>query len=78
MTLYADGADFAKDSQLIGYLITLLEHGLYVAIVTAAGYGSNNLAYEKRLTGLLEAIASSLLSNEAKERFLVFGIFCYF
>ena len=42
MTLYADGKDFAKDSQLVDLLITLLQHDKYVAIVTAAAYGTDN------------------------------------
>ncbi|KAJ3079818.1 hypothetical protein HK102_003493 [Quaeritorhiza haematococci] len=76
MTLYADGADFAKDSQLVDLLIGLLREDLYVAIVTAAGYGNDHARYEKRLSGLLEGIQKSDLSHEAQKRFFVLGGEC--
>lgn len=55
MTLYADGADFARDSKLVGLLLDLLRLGKKVAIVTAAGYPGNAARYEQRLSGLLQS-----------------------
>lgn len=72
MTLYADGADFARDSRLVELLGTLLRLGKKVAIVTAAGYPKDCKRYEQRLSGLLEsfreereecAIPAEYLSN---------------
>ena len=76
MTLYADGADFEKDSQLVSLLLKLLEAGLYVSIVTAAGYPNNPVRYEQRLSGLLHGLQDSSLTNEAKARFFVLGGEC--
>lgn len=73
MTLYADGADFAKDSQLVQLIIQLLGHGLYVAIVTAAGYPGDAERYEQRLSGLLDGFRTSAMSEEALGRFYVLG-----
>lgn len=74
MTLYADGKDFARDSELTYHLLDLLQHGKYVAIVTAAGYGSDYIAYEKRLSGLLSAMKDAThLTSDMKQRFLVMG-----
>lgn len=74
MTLYQDGQNFQKESELVNRLIQLLEHGLSVAIVTAAAYGNLAEGYEKRLSGLLDAIIESPLTQKAKDRFFVFGI----
>ncbi|KAJ3345828.1 IMP 5'-nucleotidase, partial [Kappamyces sp. JEL0680] len=68
MTLYADGADFEKDSELVELLCTLLRAGKKVAIVTAAGYPKDAARYEQRLSGLLlgfqeSGVAASLLQN---------------
>lgn len=77
MTLYADGADFAKDNALVGCLVKLLQLNLTVAIVTAAGYGVESERYEKRLSGLLQGIQDSLdLDHEQRGRFFVMGGEC--
>ncbi|KAI8918418.1 IMP-specific 5-nucleotidase [Powellomyces hirtus] len=76
MTLYADGADFARDSQLVKLIVHLLRHGLYVAIVTAAGYPGDAPKYEKRLSGLLDGFRASNLPGEALEKFYVLGGEC--
>ncbi|KAJ3024294.1 IMP 5'-nucleotidase [Thoreauomyces humboldtii] len=76
MTLYADGADFARDSQLVLLIVELLQHGLHVAIVTAAGYPRDAPRYEKRLSGLLDGFRGSGLPGEALERFYVLGGEC--
>ncbi|KAJ3096651.1 IMP 5'-nucleotidase [Phlyctochytrium planicorne] len=76
MTLYADGADFAADSVLVGLLVALLRLDIYVAIVTAAGYAGDAPRYEKRLSGLLEGIARSDLTPKQKGGFYVLGGEC--
>ncbi|KAJ3298727.1 IMP 5'-nucleotidase [Borealophlyctis nickersoniae] len=75
-TLYADGADFAQDSQLVTLLVRLLRHNLTVAIVTAAGYPGDASRYEQRLSGLLDGFRASQLSKEQLERFFVLGGEC--
>ncbi|KAJ3213816.1 IMP 5'-nucleotidase [Dinochytrium kinnereticum] len=76
MTLYADGADFAADSALVGSLVALLRADIYVAIVTAAGYAGDAPKYEKRLSGLLEGIKRSDLTPVQRSRFYVLGGEC--
>jgi IMP and pyridine-specific 5'-nucleotidase len=76
MTLYADGADFARDSKLVDLIITLLRFNLQVAIVTAAGYPGNPARYEQRLSGLLDGFKTSDLSPEQLSRFYVLGGEC--
>ncbi|KAI9100580.1 IMP-specific 5-nucleotidase [Phlyctochytrium arcticum] len=76
MTLYADGADFAADSHLVKLIIQLLRHGLYVALVTAAGYPKDAAKYEQRLQGLLAGFRSSQLPPADLSRFYVMGGEC--
>jgi IMP and pyridine-specific 5'-nucleotidase len=72
MTLYQDGANFKKGSELGRLLVGLLGFGLTVAIVTAAGYGEDNSRYEERLSGLIDDILESTgLDNTQKSRFYV-------
>ena len=77
-TLYSDGADFSHDSELVDLIISLLSHNVYVAVVTAAGYGHDNTRYEQRLRGLLDGIKSSSLSSSQKQNFYVMGGECNF
>ena len=49
-TLYSDGANFEENPQLANYLYLLLRHGVYVAIVTAAGYECQVEKYEFRIS----------------------------
>ncbi|KAI8826820.1 IMP-specific 5-nucleotidase [Fimicolochytrium jonesii] len=76
MTLYADGANFPPTSSLVRLLITLLHHGLHIAVVTAAGYPNSPAKYETRLAGLLTGFRSSSLPAAALERFYVMGGEC--
>lgn len=72
MTLYQDGRNFEKGSVLGGLMVGLLGFGLTVAIVTAAGYGEDNLRYEERLHGLISDILESKeLSDDQRSRFYV-------
>ncbi|KAI8910750.1 IMP-specific 5-nucleotidase [Entophlyctis helioformis] len=76
MTLYADGADFARDSQLVQLIVGLLRSRISVAIVTAAGYPGDAARYEKRLSGLLEGFQTLGLDAEAASQFYVLGGEC--
>jgi len=61
---------------MIGLIIALLEHGVHVAVVTAAGYPGDARAHERRMAGLLEAFAARGVSPAAQRRFLVMGGEC--
>mmetsp|Transcript_26481 Transcript_26481/g.103144 ORF Transcript_26481/g.103144 Transcript_26481/m.103144 type:complete len:405 (-) Transcript_26481:1695-2909(-) len=77
-TLYQDGGDFHPDSALVVHLISLLEKGVFVALVTAAGYENNPEKYESRLSGLLAGFKAHNLSQAAASRFFVLGGECNF
>ena len=66
VTLYNDGESLLPDNPVIGRIIRLLQRGIKVGIVTAAGYTDASRYYE-RLSGLLKAVKSAvadcLLSN---------------
>ena len=53
--------------------LQLLEAGVNVVLVTAAGYGYHVEKYEARLTGLLAYLVQEGVSAEAMERFYVMG-----
>lgn len=76
MVLDADGADFSHDSALVANLVALLRHDLFVAVVTAAGYGVTPYPYEKRLSGLLDGLRRADLTSDQLSRFYVLGLFC--
>ena len=75
-TLYDDGGNFSADSILCVLLCKLLEAGVNVVLVTAAGYGYQCEKYEARLTGLLEYLVQEEVAAEAMERFYVMGGEC--
>lgn len=56
----------------------LLDAGVYVALVTAAGYGLDAKRYEARIGVLLEYFSEAGLSDEAKGRFFVLGGECHY
>jgi IMP and pyridine-specific 5'-nucleotidase len=75
-TLYSDGANFEENPKLANYLYLLLRHGVFVAVVTAAGYGYVPEKYEFRLSGLLKYFAKRGLTPEECEHFYLFGGEC--
>eukprot|EP00041_Stephanoeca_diplocostata_P028624 m.823750 g.823750 ORF g.823750 m.823750 type:complete len:422 (+) comp23404_c0_seq1:107-1372(+) len=76
-TLYSDGKTF-EDEKLARYLCRLITEGVYVALVTAAGYGNNSEKYEARIQLLLDTFAALDLPEEARARFFVMGGECNF
>eukprot|EP00982_Pelagococcus_subviridis_P012374 31166-Pelagococcus_subviridis.AAC.9 len=75
-TLYADGKHFEEDNQMIDKIIQLMEVGVHVAIVTAAGYPGDAKKFEQRLRGLLDSFKSARLSADVRKRFHVMGGEC--
>ena len=73
VTLYDDGANLQKSAPIVKFITELLERGVYVAVVTAAGYKDPE-RYEERLKGLLEAFET--ISSEAVKRFYLVGGEC--
>lgn len=76
VTLYEDGKSLEADSPLVDYLVKLLSHNVYVAVVTAAGYPGQQGAesYEGRLKGLIATLqTTSKISESQKNNFLVMG-----
>lgn len=71
-TLYEDGKNFS--SPVLGRAIAaLLRRGLYVAVVTAAGYGYDAKKYMRRLGCLPEIFAQENLEADAARRFFLMG-----
>jgi IMP-specific 5'-nucleotidase len=75
-TLYTDGANFDSNPRLARYLLELLRNGVFVGVVTAAGYEYNVEKYEFRLSGLLNYFKAQGLTPEECERFVLFGGEC--
>ena len=75
-TLYSDGANFESNPQLANYMHLLLQHGVTVAVVTAAGYEYNIEKYEFRLSGLLAYFRDKNLPPDDCARFYLFGGEC--
>lgn len=73
LTLYDDGESLKPDNPAIPRILRLLKKGVYIGIVTAAGYTESS-KYYGRLYGLLDAVqASSDLSPAQKKNLVVVG-----
>jgi hypothetical protein len=75
-TLYADGAHMQHDNEMIALIIRLLQLGVDVAIVTAAGYPGDAARFEQRVHGLLAAFAARKLPRSVTDRFHIMGGEC--
>jgi len=75
-TLFDDGHNLEKGSSILEPLMQLMEKGIYVAIVTAAGYPANPKKYEERFGALLQEFKSRKYGPEILQRFLVIGGEC--
>jgi len=74
-TLYSDGGNFSH-VPLAATICLLMENGVKVVLITAAGYGWDGAAYETRVRGLLDLFLSNGLSEEVMARFFVLGGEC--
>ncbi|KAF8246266.1 IMP-specific 5-nucleotidase [Wilcoxina mikolae CBS 423.85] len=73
VTLYDDGQCLIPTNPVIEKILWLLERGLCIGIVTAAGY-TDGARYKERLWGLLERIRDSeRLSDAQKKNLIVLG-----
>ncbi|KAG0626727.1 hypothetical protein M758_2G146800 [Ceratodon purpureus] len=75
-TIYADGHHIEGDNKMIAHIIKLMQQGVQVAIVTAAGYPGNAAKFEDRLAGLLEAFKRFRLPPAITRLFHVMGGEC--
>lgn len=77
VTLYEDGKSLDENSSVVHRLIKLLSLGLYVGVVTAAGYPKQSGAekYYERFKGLIDYLNNEncTLTTHQKENFLVMG-----
>ena len=76
-TLYSDGGNFGDNVPLARTIGSLLQQGVYVILITAAGYGLEAPRYEQRVQGLLDFLKAEL-EAEAMQRFFVLGGECNF
>ena len=73
VTLYDDGDVLTPENPVLPRILVLLESGVKVGIVTAAGYTQAERYYE-RLYGLLDAVsASTSLTAENRENLIIMG-----
>jgi len=75
-TLYDHGMDLEVGSWVVDALATLMEAGIYVAVVTAAGYPGKPDRYAARFRGLLEHLKAKGAPPDVTDRFLVVGGEC--
>ncbi|DAZ96401.1 TPA: hypothetical protein N0F65_012482 [Lagenidium giganteum] len=73
-TIYEDGGTISANSGMVSIIVQLLQRGLVVSLVTAAGYPNGAAKYEQRLRGILEGLEP--LTTEERARFLVMGGEC--
>lgn len=64
------------DNEMITLIIRLLQLGVDVAIVTAAGYPGDAARFEQRVHGLLAAFAARKLPRSVTDRFHIMGGEC--
>lgn len=77
VTLYDDGENLEKDSPQIQRILALLERGIAIGIVTAAGYPDpSGKEYLVRFGELIAAVLESDLSVEYKANLLIMGGEC--
>ena len=75
-TLYEHGMDLEADDWIVQALITLMEAGLYVAVVTAAGYPGKPERYEARFKGMLARMQERGCPAEVTDKFYCVGGEC--
>lgn len=80
VTLYPDGSNLLQENPVIDHILGLLQRGIYVGIVTAAGYSAKSgEMYMERLGGLLQRVCEcEFLTSEQKNNVTVMGGECNF
>ncbi|EQC29746.1 hypothetical protein SDRG_12518 [Saprolegnia diclina VS20] len=73
-TIYEDGGTISASSEMVQVIVGLLQKGIVVSLVTAAGYPNEPARYEARLHGILEVLAG--LTPAERSRFHVMGGEC--
>lgn len=78
VTLYDDGSSLSPGDPIVACLVALIRRGIYVGIVTAAGYPDpSGEMYLQRLHGLIEAlIHDPTLTQELKSNLFIMGGEC--
>jgi len=73
VTLYDDGQCLIPTNPVIPRILQLMQKGLCIGIVTAAGY-TDSVRYMERLHGLLDAIKNSKdLTEDQKSNLIILG-----
>jgi len=75
-TLYEHGMDLETGDWIVEALLQLLHSGIFVAVVTAAGYPGKPDRYAARFKGLLQKMKERQTSKEVYERFYCVGGEC--
>lgn len=75
-TIYEHGMDLEADSWIVDALLTLMQQGIVVAVVTAAGYPGKPERYAARFRGLLDRMREIKAPKEVTDRFLCLGGEC--
>jgi len=75
-TLYEHGMDLEPGDWIVDALLMLLESGIYVAVVTAAGYPGKPDRYAARFKGLLTKMKQLGTPKEVTDRFYCVGGEC--
>ncbi|CAL5220580.1 g2618 [Coccomyxa viridis] len=75
-TLYADGCHMEHDNEMVSHIISLMQSGIDVAIVTAAGYPGEPEKFEERVAGLLAAFRKLRMPSDITDRFHIMGGEC--
>ncbi|XP_024536496.1 IMP-specific 5'-nucleotidase 1 [Selaginella moellendorffii] len=75
-TIYSDGHHIERDNKMIAHIIKLMQRGIHVAILTAAGYPGDPTKFEDRFSGLLSAFEELELASRVTRYFQVMGGEC--
>eukprot|EP00960_Hanusia_phi_P043559 756119-Hanusia_phi.AAC.3 len=75
-TLYEHGMDLEVGCWLVDALLALMESGIYIAVVTAAGYPGKPLRYAARFKGLLEKMREKKSPPDVTNKFYCVGGEC--
>mmetsp|Transcript_13543 Transcript_13543/g.37499 ORF Transcript_13543/g.37499 Transcript_13543/m.37499 type:complete len:301 (-) Transcript_13543:37-939(-) len=75
-TIYEHGMDLEQDSWIVDALLTLMQEGIVIAVVTAAGYPGKPERYAARFRGLLDRMKELKCPKEVTSKFYCMGGEC--